>query len=209
MRGATIIAACLMMWSCAGPSKEPASPASAEYPCILHPPNELGPDFSMRQHVEATAGGRTGSFDGVLQKVGNSLVIVGLGPGGVRAFVLQQDGDAIKLERTMGPELPFSPRNIVVDVHRAFFKKLPPPQSGTGTVRGTLDDESVEEDWRDGNLVERRFARPGSAHKGVVRITYAPGCTAQRCAPPSLRLVNEWFSYSLAIESTEYTALGL
>jgi hypothetical protein len=203
MRASLVAWACVSCVSCASPA--PKSPV--EYPGVLHPPSELGPDFSMHQHVVATAGGQTGSFDGVLQKRGNQLVIVGLGPGGIRAFVLQQDGNAIKYERTMGPELPFPPRNIVLDVHRVFFKKLPPPQSGTGTVRGTLDDESVEEDWRDGNLVERRFTRPSSAHKGIIRITYTPGCTAEKCAPPSIRLVNEWFSYALTIESTEVTWL--
>ena len=93
-------------------------------------------------------------------------------------------------------------------MHRAFFKRLAsPPPSGSGTVKGTVDDEEVEEDWRDGNIVERRFARPGPTYKGFVRVTYAPGCTRERCAPPTIRLVNEWFSYTLKIDCTEFTWL--
>lgn len=186
---------------------EPSHPANADYPCILHVPSALGADFSVSQHVEASKDGRTGAFDGVLQKVGNELVIVGLGPAGIRAFVLKQSGDQISFEKSFGPDMPFPPRNIVVDVHRAYFKHLPPPPSGAGTVKGTIDDEQVEEDWVDGNLGERRFTRPGSAFKGVVRITYERGCTAARCAPASFRLVNEWFAYSLRIVSTDYNWL--
>ncbi len=183
-----------------------ASPVRA-YPCVLHRPNELGPDFSTRQHVEAFAGGRTGSFDGVLQKRGNELVIVGLGPAGVRAFVLKQTSDDLSFERSLDVDLPFPPRNILVDVHRAFFKRLTPPASGAGTVRAKLDDEDVEEDWRDGHLVERRFARRDPSLQGIVRVTFASGCKAARCAPESVRLVNEWFSYSLYITNTEWVWL--
>jgi hypothetical protein len=160
----------------------------------------------MSQHVEAAAQGRTGGFDSVVQKHADELLIVGLGPAGIRAFVLKQSGDAISFERNIpGPELPFSPRNVVVDVHRAFFKKLPnPPASGTGTIKGKVDDEEVEEDWRDGNLAERRFARPGTQYKGVVRVTYSPGCTRDRCAPEGLQLKNEWFGYALKIDCRDY-----
>jgi hypothetical protein len=198
--GISLVTAC-------GPRAEPTHPANTEYPCILHAPDTAGPDFSVNQRVEATKDGHSGAFDGVLQKVGNELVVVGLGPAGVRAFVLKQSGDRISFEKSFGPDLPFPPRNVLVDIHRAFFKRLPPPPSGAGTVKGPIDDEEVEEDWAGGNLVERRFARPGSAFKGVVRITYAPGCTLARCAPASFRLVNEWFGYRLNVTSTDYNWL--
>ena len=184
-----------------------AQPAVRAYPCILHSPDQLGPDFSVRQRVEATSGDRTGAFDGVLQKVGSELVIVGLGPAGVRAFVLKQAADRVTFGQTFGPELPFPPRYILIDVHRAFFKRLPPPASGSGTSSGRVDDEEVEEDWLDGHLAERRFSRPGSALEGLVRVTYARGCTVARCAPASFRLVNQWFSYSLTVSNADYTWL--
>lgn len=178
-----------------------------EYPCILHPPSELTPEFSVNQHVEAFAQGRSGGFDSVLQKHGNELVIVGLGPAGVRAFLLKQSGDAITAEQYFGPKPPFPPRNVVIDVHRAFFKRLPSPPPGASIIKGKVDDEDVEEDWKGDNLVERRFFRPGTGYQGAVRVTYSPGCTREHCAPPQLKIVNEWFGYSLKIDCTDYTWL--
>jgi hypothetical protein len=201
----------LLVAACSPAVRSPAPGAEREYPCILHSPDQFSPDFSVSQHVEAAAQGRTGGFDSVLQKHGNELVIVGLGPAGIRAFVLKQSGDAITFERMIaGPELPFSPRNVLVDVHRAFFKRLPqPPGSpGAGTFKGVIDGEEVEEDWRDDNLLERRFRRPGTSYQGAVRVTYAPGCTRQRCAPSKFRLVNEWFGYALEIDCTDYNWLS-
>jgi hypothetical protein len=196
----------------AGCASAPPKPPQAErpYPCIMHPPSELTPDFSVSQHVEATAMGRTGAFDSVVQKHGNELVIVGLGPAGIRAFVLRQTGDAITFDQSFGPKLPFSERNVVIDVHRTFFKRLTtpaPPEAGAATIKGTIDDEAVEEDWRDGSLVERRFSRPGSSYHGVVRVTYGAGCTRERCAPVTTHLVNEWFDYALTITNTDFNWL--
>ena len=209
MRRTLSIVAAALASACA--STPPTSPgAERPYPCIMHPPSELTPDFSVSQHLEAMAMGRSGGFDSVVQKHGNDLVIVGLGPAGVRAFVLKQTGDAITFEQSFGPKLPFSPRNVVVDVHRTFFKRLvvpAPPATGAATIKGMIDDEEVEEDWRDGSLVERRFSRPGSAYRGVVRVTYGPGCTRERCAPATTHLVNEWFDYALTITNTDFTWL--
>jgi hypothetical protein len=199
-----LVAACLGGLASCGPAAPPATPASREYPCVLAPPEALAPDFSVRQHVTAEAGGKSGSFDAVLQKRGAELVIVGL-VAGVRAFVLKQTAAGITYDQSFGPKLPFAPRDVVVDVHRAYFKRLPraPGERPTGTLRGRLDGEKVEEDWKDGHLVERRFFRPGE-HKGAVRVTYDEGCTVERCAPRRLRIENEWFAYAIKIDSDEY-----
>ena len=69
--------------ACGHPAPPPATP-QAEYPAVLHPPAELHPDFSVHQRIEATSRGHSGSFDAVLQKQGNELVVVGLGPASVR-----------------------------------------------------------------------------------------------------------------------------
>lgn len=181
-----------------GPSAPPASPsAQGEYPGILHPPSELHPDFSVRQHIEATASGHSGSFDAVVQKHGDKLVVVGLGPASVRMFVLEQTDKGVRFEQSFGPTLPFPPRNIVVDVHRAFFKGLP-----AGTTEGTVDDEQVHETWRGDQLVERRFTREGRT--GAVVVSYGPGCTRNRCAPRTIHLKNPWFAYELAMENDDY-----
>jgi hypothetical protein len=163
------------------------------------------PDFLVDQHVVVTKGDRRAEFDGVLQKRGDELIVVAFGPMKVRAFVLKQDAGGIHFEQAMGPPMPFPPRNILVDVHRAFFKHLPSPPA-SGEHRGQLDDEDVTEVWKDGTLVERRYARP-SFRPGVVRVRYGPGCTAEACEPATVHVVNEWFGYELTITNGTFTRL--
>ena len=184
----------------------PAAPvAGGDYRCVLHPPSELTPDFVVEQHVTARYGSREGSFDAVLQKRGNELLVVGLGPMNVQAFVVRQVGSDATLEQRLGPAPPFPPRAVIVDVHRVFFKRLPGDVED-GEVRGRIDDEDVTEIWRAGELRERRFARadrPGS----VVRVRFGPGCRHARCAPATVRVVNEWFGYELLLEDRKFTWL--
>jgi|CXWL01.1.fsa_nt_gi hypothetical protein len=190
--------------ACAAPQQ--SSRDALVYPCLLHTPSELSPDFAVEQHIEARISGRSASFDAVVQKRGDELVVVGLGPLGVRAFVLRQVGGEATFEQRMGPPLPFPPRNILVDIHRSFFKRLPTGDHADGVVRGKLDDEDVTETWKDGMLGERRFER-ASHPEGAVRILYGPGCTAARCEPTKLRVINEWFGYELLIENRLYHTL--
>lgn len=194
---APISSTALTLLACGPSSPPPQSAAQAEYPGILHPPAELHPDFSVHQHIEATAYGHSGSFDAVVQKNADKLVVVGLGPASVRMFVLEQTAAGVTFEQSFGPKLPFPPRNIVVDVHRAYFKGLP-----EGTSSGTVDDERVDEIWRGQDLLERRFTR--SDREGAIVIGYGPGCTRTRCAPSTITLKNPWFSYELKIENDGY-----
>ena len=193
----------VLVGACGSPPKTPD--ASTEYPGVLHPPSELTPNFSVEQQITVTKGDRKAELDGVLQKSGDQLVIVAFGPLKVRAFVLKQDPTGIHYEQTMGPQLPFPPRNIVVDVHRAFFKRLPDPPRN-GEHRGHLDDEEVTEIWKDGSLVERRYERP-SFRPGAVRVRYGPGCTVEQCQPEHIDIDNPWFDYRLSITSTNYNPL--
>lgn len=190
------LAPCTLALLACGPSQPPAS-AQGEYPAVLHPPAELHPDFSVHQHITASSRGHSGSFDAVVQKHGNKLVVVGLGPASVRMFVLEQTASGITFEQSFGPTLPFPPRNIVVDVHRTFFKVLP-----EGVRAGTIDDERVEEDWRGAELAERRFFR--ADREKPVTVHYGPGCTRARCAPSTIKLNNPWFHYELSIENDGY-----
>jgi hypothetical protein len=187
--------------------------APAEYPCVLHDPRTLPHDFMVRQHltIEAERDGKpvTGELDAVVQKQGDTLLIVGFGPMNVKAFTLTHRADRIELVQHMGPELPFSPRNVVVDVHRVFFKRLPPPAEPgySGAVRGELDGEHVEETWRDGQLRQAVFTRPGSALRGAIRVELGPGCAPSRCEPESATLHNEWFGYTLTIANEGFERL--
>jgi hypothetical protein len=187
--------------------------APAEYPGVLHDPATLPGDFMVRQGITINAehDGKPveQEFDAVLQKQGDTLLIVGFGPMNVKAFTLTQKGGTIEFAQFMGPELPFSPRNIVVDVHRVFFKRLPPPTEAgySGVNRGELDGEVVEETWREGELREIVFTRPGSTLEGAIRVELAAGCAPTRCEPESATLRNEWFRYTLAIANDSFEVL--
>lgn len=210
------VLACVIVAACGGPPKRTATiltSAPSEYPGVLPDPKTLTPDFMVRQTLTITTK-RDGKpveaeLDAVLQKQGDTLLIVGFGPMNAKAFTLTQRGDRIEFAQFLGPELPFSPRNVVVDVHRVYFKRLPPPTEAnySGILRGQLDGESVEETWKDGQLRGSVFTRPGEKLVGAVRVERAAGCEPVRCEPESATLVNEWFGYTLTIASEEYERL--
>jgi hypothetical protein len=212
--------AILAVWGvvagCSTPSRHVVLSASApaEYPFVLHDPATLPRDFLVRQHltVHTRRDGQpaSGQFDAIVQKQGDTLLIVGLGPMNVKAFTLEQRGDRIEFAQFFGPELPFSPRNILVDVHRVFFHHLPatgssPPRSGI--ARGELDGETVEETWQDGELRRAVFTRPGGARRGAVTVELGPGCTPAACEPASAVVRNAWFDYELEIVNEGYERL--
>jgi hypothetical protein len=200
---------------CGGPTRHVVLSASApsDYPFVLHDPATLPHDFVVRQSltVHARRDGQPvdGQFDAILQKQGGTLLIVGFGPMNVKAFTLEQRGDRIEFTQFFGPELPFSPRNVVVDVHRVYFHRLPPPAEPgySGVTRGELDGETVEETWQGGELRRAVFTRPGSALRGAVSIELGPGCTPAACEPASATLRNEWFGYTLEIANEGYERL--
>jgi uncharacterized protein DUF3261 len=182
------------------------------YPGVLHDPLEWPDSFTVRQSITISAkrDGRIveGQLDAVMQKQDDTLVIVALGPMNSRAFTLTQRGRTVEfVPSAAGPELPFPPRYILVDVHRVFFS-APLPGAGTGVVRGQRDGEQVEERWEHGELRSRSFTRPGSKLAGAVRIEYGRGCRFERCHPDSVTVRNEWFGYTLTITNQEYEALG-
>jgi hypothetical protein len=187
-----------------------ATSAPADYPGALPAPDTLAPDFMVRQSltIRTQKDGKPLVFelDAVLQKQGAELLIVGFGPMNARAFTLTQRADRIEFEQFMGPQLPFSPRNIVLDVHRVYFKRLP-DTAPDGVSRGELDGERVEETWQDGELRTSVFTRPDSALTGAVRVERGPGCERSRCEPATATLHNEWFGYTLTIASEGYERL--
>jgi hypothetical protein len=185
----------------------------SDYPCVLHDPRTLSRDFMVRQSlaIHAVRDGKPvdGQFDAIVQKQGDTLLIVGFGPMNVKAFTVAQRAERIEFHQFMGPELPFSPRNIIVDVHRVFFKRLPAPAEHgySGVQRGELDGETVEETWRDGELRQAVFTRPGSALRGAIRVELGPGCRPGGCEPDAATLHNEWFGYTLTISNDGYEQL--
>lgn len=194
--------AALVLAACGGSSRHAvfATDAPAAYPGVLHPPRALGADFMVRQTltIHATRDGKpvTAELDAVLQKRGGELLVLGLGPMDTKAFTLTQRESTIAFDQYMGPPLAFSPRDMIVDIHRVFFKRLPGPPPD-GTRRGELDGEHVEETWQGGELRAIRYTRPGFT--GAVRVELGPGCKPARCEPETATLHNEWFRYTVDI----------
>ncbi len=187
--------------------------APSEYPGVLRDPKTLPHDFMVRQslkiHTQHDGKPVDAELDAVVQKQGDTLLVIGLGPMDTKAFTLTQKGDQIEFAQFAGPELPFSPRNIVVDVHRVFFKRLPAPAepSYSGVLRGELDGEHVEEVWKAGQLRASTFTRPSEKLHGAIRVQLGEGCTPAACEPVSAMLRNEWFGYTLTIINEGYEAL--
>jgi hypothetical protein len=206
-------AALILLAACGGNTGHAEIPTSApaEYPGVLHAPATLHPDFMVRQtltiHTQHDGKPVDAELEAVLQKQADSLLILGFGPLNVKAFTLTEKGDKITFDQFMGPQLPFSPRNIVVDVHRVFFMRLPPPTDPkfTGTQQGELDGEHVEETWKDGQLRASVFTRP--TMKGAIRVQLSEGCGISHCEPTSATLRNEWFGYTLGIKNEDFERL--
>ena len=215
-----VVLGCLAWAGCGHGTKRTViqTNAPSEYPGVLHDPKTLTQNFMVSQslNIHTMRDGKPvdAELDAVLQKDGDTLLIIGFGPMHVKAFTLTQRGDQIEFVQFMGPQLPFSPRNIIVDVHRVYFKRLPPPSDPkySGVQRGTLDDEQVEETWQDGQLRGSIFTRPtatasGGALKGAIRVERGPGCAPSHCEPESATLANEWFGYTLSISNEDYERL--
>lgn len=184
-----------------------APPAPPEYPGTLAPASTLhapglGEAFVLEQRVRSESLAGEYEFRAVLQKQGNDLVVIGLGPHGGRGFVLTQRGEEVEFESHLPRELPFPPRFMLLDIHRAFFKGLDGPLPD-GEHRETRDGEEIVERWEGGLLRERIFRRLDSEPEGEIRVTYDPGLGGN--APPrEVRLNNGWFGYLLTITTLSH-----
>lgn len=200
------IALALLLAACGSPSAAPIR----DYPGPLHAPSTYPRDFALDQTVTAHHAQGSDTFRAVVEKNGDALVMVGLGPHGGRAFVLAQEGDAIRFESQLPRELPFPPRYMLLDVHRAWLLGLPGAPLADGEHQGELEGEEITETWADGRLLARTFRRLDGRPAGLVRITYQGGLSTDLSAEPPTRveLDNGWFGYRLVIEGITLRALA-
>lgn len=211
--GAILLGACVR-----GAGKAPRLRAE-DYPGVLVEPSRIAGDFLWRQSVTATFTRADGStdrrqLDAVVQKRGGVLSLLGLSPFGARAFLIEQRGQAVTLQRFLPGELPILPRFVLVDLHRTYFRAAggaaPDAQPDDGERVTEGDGERQVDRYAGGQLVERRFTRLDGRPKGAIRIAYAPGLSASPgvVGPPrSVTLINEWFGYRLDIETVQHTPL--
>lgn len=203
---AWLLGATLLTVACASgapPSRDAST--QREYPGTLRPPAALGTDFQWRQQVTAKWPQGTRSFDAVLSKSGDELLLVGLGPMDTPGYVLRLDAQAqLHFENHTGEEMRFNPRYVLLDVQRVFYPWFPEGlKSGTREV--SVDQEHVTETWKDGVLTERTFQRLDNDPPGKITVTYVGWKPGSR-APERAVLNNGWFGYSMTIETFEQSS---
>ncbi|MFT5353805.1 MAG: hypothetical protein ACI9KE_001005 [Polyangiales bacterium] len=180
----------------------PIPPGEDAYPTVLTPVSELGPDFAMQQEVTMVHPEGENTFSAVLQKQGDTLTMIALGPHGGRAFMLVQRGTEVEYESFIPIEFPFPPQYILHDIHRAWFPRV---------AEATADGERIDEERVDGRVVSRTFERIGEEAQGQIRVSYEGG--VDEGAPMSARppehatLENGWFGYTARIHTREWQAL--
>jgi hypothetical protein len=187
----------------------PPRPAARPDPSVLHASGEYPGAFLDRQHITATYGTRKASFDAVLQKRENELVLLGMTPFGSRAFVLKQTGLDVSFESFVPQELPFPPRYILFDVHRVFFDGIATGAQALadGSHEATRDGEQLTERWQDGRLWQRRIRRLNGDPAGEIVIDYDGGMPAGGPPPAHVGFANGWYGYRLDIDTQSHQPL--
>ncbi len=180
-----------------GPARMPSAPTS--YPGTLRAVGSIPTDFFARQFVHGAYGPRKIAFEAVLQKRGDRLVLMALTPYGAPALTLEQTGSEVKVTSRLEEPLPFEPRYVMLDIHRALFLGLE-SDAREGTVCAHVQDEDVCETRQAGAIIRRTFAREG--YQGRIVVDYQAGYRPFT-PPPKLTLHNPWFGYALTIETLE------
>ena len=183
--------------------------STMDYPGTLLPPTALPANVLWQQRITAHWGedGQRG-FDAAVQRNGDTLTVLGLSPMGSVGFAMILRGTTIELQNTSDQELPFPPRFIVLDVQRTFYPWLEPAIGSDGARTGTIGGEKVQELWRGGRLLQRRFTRLDGGPAGAITITYDWRDTdTGHLAPRHTLLDNGWFGYSLTVDTHTETAL--
>ena len=187
--------------STAAPAATPAAAPDGEaYPGTLLPPEAMGPDIQWRQRVTAQWDDRTETFEAVLSKHADELLMVGLGPMDTPGFVLRLHEGEIELDNRTRRELPFPARYILLDVQRVFFPWLPGSPPARGERSGTVHGELITERFAGGRLVERTFQRADARPPGEIAVHYRRW-DRDADAAALVELDNGWFGYRLTIET--------
>lgn len=184
------------LWACSGQPARPPKLTDEMYAWTLRTPQALGADFLWQQRLTARFGPRSESIKVAVQKVADRLTIVGLTPFATKAFVLEQQGDAVTFKKMIDRDMPFPPRFVLVDLQRAYLP-LGPPHPADGESQEVLDGERVTQLFAKGQLIERRFARLDSQPRGEIVIRYSQ--YRDDGLPGRIVLDNKWFGYQLEV----------
>ncbi len=190
----TALASALALPGC-GPGAQ-ARPTEVPHPIgTLHAPSTYPIDFTIDQQVTAEHVGGSETFRAIVEKRGDRLVMIGLGPHGGRAFVLTQEGDAVSFESQMPRELPFPPEFMLMDVHRTWLRGIPREGNAPlpdGRHEAFVEGENVAEEWSGGRLVSRDFRiMTSNLAYWRVSITYEGGLDPRPSEPGPTRVILE------------------
>lgn len=178
-------------------------------PLPLRAATDMPGAFQWRQRVTATWPTGERSFDAVIQRRGDTLMLVGLSPMGQPGFVFTLDAKgSVSVKNHSGQELPFEPAFIFADVQRAFFPWIGfDGQKVDGESRVTRDGVMVVEHRVAGTLFQRRLTltAPG-CDRASVTVRYN-GWEGRHTAPKLVELEHEALGYRLVIETVEEQGL--
>jgi hypothetical protein len=201
-----LVAAMAMGCLASSPSKPPATP-QLSYPGTLRDPGSSPHDFMVRQHAKGNYAERAISFEAVVQKSKDKLIVLVLTPYGSRALLIEQTGAHVRTEKFIDRELPFDPAFILLDVQRVFLKGQPSsPAPPEGWSESEIDGERVRERWEGGRLHERQYTRLDGTPEGTIVVRYEGGFVPGT-KPPSILLDNGWFGYSMRLETSDFHQL--
>lgn len=197
----------LLLTACAS-TPEPAHAPLGEMPGELVPTSDIPGAFLWRQQITGEYGPRTVSFEAAVQKKADVLTVLGLTPFGTRAFVIEQRGTQFTFTKSVPDELPFPPRNMLLDIHRAWFMRLPDDAAAKDGVRtGERAGELITETWRGGRVLERRYRRLDGAPAGDVVVRYGPEGMQDLEPPAEVVIDNGWYGYRLVVKTVEQRRL--
>lgn len=199
----------LLLTACTSTTEPTHDGPPRDVPGVLVPTSEIPGAFLWRQQIVGEYGPRTVSFEAAVQKKADVLTVLGLTPFGSRAFVIEQRGTDFTFTKHVPDELPFAPRNILVDIHRAWFMRLPAtdPPRPDGVYTGEREGEQLTETWRGGRLLERRYRRLDGAPAGDVVVTYGKDGMKDLEPPEEVVIQNGWFGYRLVVKTVEQRRL--
>lgn len=227
---ATAIALAVAAAVACGPAPPPEPPASAISPPPLPPPSTRPGEWALEQEITIRHPEGENTFRAVVQKRGDTLVLVILGPAGQRALVVTQRGWDVEHTYFAPMRLPFPPEIMLLDVHRTWLvPRVGPPREGVPTapcdtpgddcarVEGTTPwrGERARETWRrrdDGWRLATREVRSVAAGEDVAAVRYGapglrPGALADGPPPDEVSFENRRYGYTATIRTIRWTPL--
>ncbi|MBW2464260.1 MAG: DUF3261 domain-containing protein [Deltaproteobacteria bacterium] len=204
------ISALFLLTACGGSSAVPDGDGPG-YPTHIEAPSTFPGEWAIEQEVSIRHAEGENSFHAVLQKRGDQIVMMGLGPAGGRAFALTQEGVHFEWETFLPIELPFPPEYMLYDVHRTWLQPNNPPLAGAAEAIFERHGERVRELWDGARLMERTFERLDGRPEGTIVVRYlgglSPDAPAASAPPDEVIFENRWHGYTATIRTLEYTPI--